>query len=168
MMKRDCIWEYCVAALSLDLGGATIVKSLTEFGVTLIDSGTTQSLLPPGIMRKIQAHFQAHYCHLPLVCGPPGKTLFDDHCIEGDELPRGFPTFTWRFDNGVNVVVTPEVLSRAAPAPHLFRAKARVECSMVTPPPHKPPPPPLINLPPCPLMNPSPPTTPPTPPPRDL
>jgi hypothetical protein len=109
MVRRGCeAWMYCAEVRSLVVNGRTVVPDPRDFGVTLIDSGTTLTLLPRHVMRQIREFFQRHYCHLPLVCKPKGATIFDGKCIKAPVLPVGFPVMEWSWDGDVTLKVPPE------------------------------------------------------------
>lgn len=54
--------EYCAEPLGITIGGVLVTPKPKEFGVTLIDSGTTLTLLPHVVMRP----GSANYGHPPL------------------------------------------------------------------------------------------------------
>jgi len=109
MVRDRChIWEYCISVSGLIIGDRRVSLDAHAFGVTLLDSGTTLTLLPPAVFASVRHHFKTHHGHLPHVSDPAGDTLFDQSCFESPGFPENFPVLTFRLSRGVVVRVPPE------------------------------------------------------------
>eukprot|EP00668_Euglena_longa_P046237 GGOE01061921.1.p1 GENE.GGOE01061921.1~~GGOE01061921.1.p1 ORF type:complete len:477 (-),score=117.25 GGOE01061921.1:186-1616(-) len=109
---------YCVGPTALRIGSQHVVRDPQDFGMAFVDSGTTFTLLPEQTFHAIRTMMQRDYCHLPLVCpskDKPGITMFNNYCLVGKELPKGFPVFHWYFRDDVVVDVPPEAYFRKIP-----------------------------------------------------
>jgi len=98
---------YQVLLGDITIGGHSIGASIDDFGSTIVDSGTTFTIVPPKIFSAIQSVMQQNYCHLPFVCGP--SNMFTNmSCVNSSLIDLSkFPDFTFFLD-GVKVVMKPD------------------------------------------------------------
>jgi len=97
---------YQILLGDVSIGGVSIGANIQEFGQTIVDSGTTYTLVPPVIYNLIVSTMQNNYCHLPFVCG--NNSIFtSSSCVNSSKIDLSlFPDFTFWMD-GVKVVMKP-------------------------------------------------------------
>jgi len=97
---------YQVLLGDISIGGISIGAEIPNFGSTIVDSGTTYTLVPPVIYNLIVSTMQNNYCHLPFVCG--NNSIFtSSSCVNSSKIDLSlFPDFTFWMDE-VKVVMKP-------------------------------------------------------------
>jgi len=79
-----------------------LVTSATDFGATIVDSGTTYTYLPSGVFTSLMSNL-AKYCAEHDGCGADQES---DRCWRlrnADDGPVGFPPLAFHFQDGVSV-----------------------------------------------------------------
>eukprot|EP01062_Namystynia_karyoxenos_P019977 TRINITY_DN17557_c0_g1_i1.p1 TRINITY_DN17557_c0_g1~~TRINITY_DN17557_c0_g1_i1.p1 ORF type:complete len:560 (+),score=117.50 TRINITY_DN17557_c0_g1_i1:167-1846(+) len=100
---------YVVQLNCMTLGGTVISSDPEDFGdLTIVDSGTTMTLLPYAVMQRIKRVLLSDWGHLPHVTAPHPYSIFDAGQCFSDIDPSAFPSLTYTFAGGAAVTVTPE------------------------------------------------------------
>jgi len=82
--------------------GIEVTRGAAEFGVAIVDSGTTYTYLPSGVFTSLMSNL-AKYCAEHDGCGADQES---DRCWRlrnADDGPVGFPPLAFHFQDGVSV-----------------------------------------------------------------
>jgi hypothetical protein len=112
-LDLDHAGYYSVSPSSLSLGGEPIVQGSINFGMSLVDSGTTFTYFPADVFERLTKALVAH-CRKAPGCGAHIET---SGCwrIDGGTEPVNFPTLFMEFVGGAVV--------RWPPNAYLFRRR---------------------------------------------
>eukprot|EP01065_Artemidia_motanka_P031358 TRINITY_DN3769_c0_g1_i1.p1 TRINITY_DN3769_c0_g1~~TRINITY_DN3769_c0_g1_i1.p1 ORF type:complete len:547 (+),score=178.56 TRINITY_DN3769_c0_g1_i1:49-1689(+) len=99
---------YVVQLNCVSIGGVPVSVNPEEFGdLTIVDSGTTMTLLPYTVMQSLKHVMKARWGHLPHVIAPHHFSLFNPGQCFSDIDPDVFPSVQYSFAGGAVVEVHP-------------------------------------------------------------
>eukprot|EP01065_Artemidia_motanka_P003111 TRINITY_DN11472_c0_g1_i1.p1 TRINITY_DN11472_c0_g1~~TRINITY_DN11472_c0_g1_i1.p1 ORF type:complete len:579 (+),score=137.77 TRINITY_DN11472_c0_g1_i1:85-1737(+) len=100
---------YVVQLNCMTIGDLVVTDDPDDFGdLTIVDSGTTMTLLPYSVMQRLRTVLLSGWGHLPHVSAPHPYSIFDSGQCFSDIDPEQFPSITFTFAGGVAVTVTPD------------------------------------------------------------
>lgn len=98
---------YTVGLNQLKLSSYSVVSDSSSFGTTIVDSGTTLTLLPQSVYNSLKSYFQTYYSYLPLVSGSETMWYGSEYCLLSSSTISNYPTLYFVFD-GATVAMPPQ------------------------------------------------------------
>eukprot|EP01060_Flectonema_neradi_P014098 TRINITY_DN2080_c2_g2_i1.p1 TRINITY_DN2080_c2_g2~~TRINITY_DN2080_c2_g2_i1.p1 ORF type:complete len:494 (+),score=54.17 TRINITY_DN2080_c2_g2_i1:44-1525(+) len=99
---------YVVSPTHMSIGNVQVTNSPSDFGKTIIDSGTTFTFVPPKIYDTIKKVLQNNYPHLPGVTSSfSGNDIFNSGQCFAMDISK-YPILYFTFEGGVTVAVPPK------------------------------------------------------------